>query len=149
MAVLHLVVLAAVLGWGGERRGDPHCQRAQGTWPVGQSTGQGQGSQLGTCTTWGQSVPSTGSVCPSVKWGEAGLLAMGEGRVGARLTLMNCMSSLVFFSMCCRVSMEGLHLCGVQGGVDQGDPIIPRPRCSTDHSAPDTPGSCEPSEKWV
>ena len=39
------------------------------------------------------------------------------------------------------VSMECLHLCGVQGGVDQGYPIIPQPWCSIAHPAPDIPGS--------
>lgn len=110
---------------------------------MGQSTGQGQGAQLGTCTTWGQSVPSTGSVCPSVKWGEAGLLAMGRGGPGGCQTHSDELHVQlgVLLYVLQEVSMECLHLCGVQGGVDQGDPIIPRPWYSADHSAPDTPGS--------
>lgn len=55
-----------------------------------------------------------------------------------------------------QVSMECLHLCGVQGGGDQGGTIIPRPRCSlhcplqyTVHCIPNTQAPAQSLEKWV
>lgn len=65
VAVLNLVVLAAVLGWGGERRETP-TSKARDAWPMGQSADRGRAAQLGTCITWGQAMARAlnGPVCP-------------------------------------------------------------------------------------
>ena len=46
---------------------------------MGQSTGQGQGAQLGTCITWGQSMPSAGLSVPIPQKGRDGPAGDGLG----------------------------------------------------------------------
>lgn len=112
VAVLDLIVLAAVLGEGAG--GGRPTSRALDSWPMGQSAGQGR--RLG----WERVCPGAGhcpALVPSVRREEA----------AARLTLMNCMSSLVFFSMCCSRSPWNVCTC-VEGSGWSGGPSPLRPQ---------------------
>ena len=57
-------MLAAVLGWGGERRETPTSEAGEAR-PMGQSAGQGQeGSGGKVDITWGRSMPSVDLYVP-------------------------------------------------------------------------------------
>lgn len=79
VAVLHLVVLAAVLGWGGERRETPVSKSSRHL-AYGPEYWTGAGTQLGTCITWGQSMPSAGLSVPIPQKGRDG--PAGDGLWG-------------------------------------------------------------------
>lgn len=132
VVILPLVVLAAVLGEGGERRETPMSKSSRlGVHWSEHWTGS-RGAQLETQTAWRQSVPSTGLSVLIYQMGRGCLAGAGLGwgvKVVAILTLMNCISSLVFFSMCCSRSPWNVCTCvECRVGVIRAVLIIPRPR---------------------
>lgn len=124
VAVLDLVVLAAVLGWDREGRGalvsksSRHPAHGSERWAGAEgSTGNASDMEPVSAQRWPQgahlSMGRDGSPMPGRGPGR------GPGRA-ARLTLMNCMSSLVFFSMCC--SRSPWNVCTWGGGQGSGQP---------------------------
>lgn len=137
------------MGW--REEGDPHVKglKAPGLWA--------RALDRGRALSWGRVQPGA-SQCPALA--QCAHLSSGErqacwrwaggARVGARLTLMNCMSSLVFFSMCCRRSPWNVCTCVecrvglIRATQSSPGPGIPLTTLLLTHQAPD-----EPSEKWV
>ena len=76
--------------------------------------------------------PAQASVCSSIKWGEAVLPVMGWGggaQVGGQTYFDELHVQLrVLFHVLQQISVERLHLCGVQGGGGQGGPNPSRPQ---------------------
>ena len=132
MAVLHLVVLAAVLGWGGKRRETPVSKGSRHL-AYGPERWTGAGGSAGNVYNLGPVSAQHWPQCTHLSNGERQFCWRWAG--GARMGGQTHFDELhvqlgVLLHVLQQVSMECLHLCGVQGGVDQGDPIIPRPRCS-------------------
>lgn len=117
--------------WGVERAWRPHVRKLKtpSPWVRARDRGRGQGVQLAMCITWGQSMCSAGLRVSVCQMGEAVLPVMGRGpRWDGQTHFDELHVQLgVLLHVLQQVSMECLHLCGVQDGDDQGGLIIPRP----------------------
>ena len=151
MAVLHLVVLAAVLGWGRERRETPMLKGSRHL-AYGPEHWTGAGGSAGNVYNLGPVSAQHWPQCAHLSNGERQACWRWAGGPGwvARLTLMNCMSSLVFFSMCCRRSPWNVCTCVecrvglIRATQSSPSPGVPLPTLLLTYQAPD-----QPSEKWI
>lgn len=125
--------------WGRWREeGDPHVKELKTPGPQVRALDRAPGGSAGNMDSLGRrprcAHPSNGErpSCGDGLGGQGG---------GAPLTLMNCMSSFVFFSMCCSRSPWNVCTCvQCRVGVIRVALIIPRPRhplhCPVQYSPP-------------
>lgn len=116
VAVLHLVVLAAVLGWGGQRRETPTSKSSRH--PACGSEHRTRGR--------GPAGPAQNLVRPGLAGAEVG----GQTHFDELHVQLG-----VLLHVLQQVSVECLHLCGGQGGAMRAALRFPRPRIPcTSHS---------------